>query len=354
MSGFASEDPASPILLVTYGGLGDCVRTFTVARLIQERHPGRPLDIMSRAPWHEIIPFMEGIRGAYGEHTPHGSLGVREKLALAARIRKAGYGRAYILSRNYKAALIPFLAGIPVRIGYFGEGRVLLINRIQPEFQPEDREIVRMCKAVLEPGEALPGALPLPRLTVPFQQLAAWKARENVADEPRPVLVLALGATDPMRRWPVENFIEIARRASRRGWAVWILAGALEAHLAARIAAVVPTPVFQGHTIPDLVMKLAAADVVVANESGPLHVAAALGRPTVGILGPTGFEFTPLNPFVAVEPPRLADGTFLMEEGRRSVRAVAVDQIDAAVVALMKRAAPDGQTLQPPAHTPGA
>jgi ADP-heptose:LPS heptosyltransferase len=116
----------------------------------------------------------------------------------------------------------------------------------------------------------------------------------------------------------------------------------------------VPTPVFQGHTIPDLVMKLAAADVVVANESGPLHVAAALGRPTVGILGPTGFEFTPLNPFVAVEPPRLADGTFLMEEGRRSVRAVAVDQIDAAVVALMKRAAPDGQTLQPPAHTPGA
>lgn len=354
MFDFASEDPASPILLLTYGGLGDCVRTFTVARLIQERHPGRALDIMSRAPWHEIVPFMEGIRSAYGEHTPHGALGIREKLALAAQVRKAAYGRAYILSRNYKAALIPFLAGVPLRIGYFGEGRALLINRVRPEFQPADHEVVRMCKAVLEPGETLPDVLPLPHLVVTPEQLAAWKARENIAGERRPVLLLALGATDPMRRWPIENFIALARRASRRGWAVWVLAGALEAHLAAQIAAVVPTPVFQGQSIPDLVMKLAAADVVVANESGPLHVAAALGRPTVGILGPTGFEFTPLNSFIAVEPPQLADGTFLMEEGRRSVRAVAVDQVDSAVITLMSRVAPDGQTLQPPVHRPGA
>lgn len=326
------ESAVAPILVVSYGRMGDIMRSLSVVRMIRERHPGRPIDFVARAPADEIARFVPEIRNVYIERTPHKALGLDEKFAFARALRQQGYARAYVLSRAFKAALMPFLAGIGERVGYFGEGRFILVNRLRWGDRDYRHEAHRLCALALEPGEPWPSELPPPRLVVAAAEVEAWRAREGLAADGRPVLAIAPGASYAPRRWPIEHFVEIARRAHARGWAVWVLVDASEAHLAAAIRAAVPTPEFKGNTIADMILKISAANAFLGNESGPLHVAAATGKPCVALLGPTGLDdFAPLNPLIVVEPASTAHAHISRGKLVRSVLDVGIEEVDAAV-----------------------
>ena len=164
-------------LIVGYGGIGDHVRCLALVRHVAAAHPGAVIDFLCRSPVDQIVRFVPDLRKALVDDTPHGRLCVRQKLRLAARLRRERYRRVYVVSRTFKSAVLPFLAGIPERIGWLGEGRVVLINRFRTGERGHPGETEKIC--ALEGGgwcEHL-----TPRLVVDPAELEAWRARAPVS-----------------------------------------------------------------------------------------------------------------------------------------------------------------------------
>jgi heptosyltransferase-2 len=291
----------APILIVPYMWIGDFVRCHTVVRLLQQRFPASPIDVLTTAMVAPLLDYMPGVRKGVVWDLPRKRLAWSQHRALAARLRQEGYGRALIMPRTWKSTLAPFLAGIPERTGFAGELRFGLLNDVRWGERALPRMVDRCAALALPKGAHLPSGYPLPQLTVSGQEIAAWRQRLGLAAG-RPLAAFAPGAVGSSKRWPASCFAEAARQLTAQGFSVVVLGGPGEAALAAEIGA------GQGHvrdlTGPDLrnaILGLAAADVAVSNDSGLLHVAAALGTPSVGIFGPTSpWHWAPLNPLAAV------------------------------------------------------
>jgi heptosyltransferase-2 len=133
---------------------------------------------------------------------------------------------------------------------------------------------------------------------VPANEVAAWKNR-NGLDGAHPAVAICPGAVGPSKRWPTASYAEVARRLAEEGIAVWVLGGPGEDAMAQEIAAAAG-PRGRNLTGTDLrnaILALKAAQAALSNDSGLMHVAAALGTPTIGIFGPTSpWHWAPLNP----------------------------------------------------------
>jgi heptosyltransferase-2 len=301
----------SPILVVPYVWIGDFVRSHSVVRLLREQHPERPVDMLSSSLCAPLADYMPGVRKAVVFDLPRGSVPLSRYRALAERLQAENYGQALILLRTWKSALAPWLAGIPRRTGFRGEMRFVLINDVRPGERALPRMIDRMGALALPPGAPLREHWPLPEIRVPPEEIAQWRAAQALThdnnQDKRRVVALAPGAVGPGKAWPVEHYATLAQTLANDGCAVWVLGGPNETPLAAQIAAAGGNAVrdLTGNDLRNAVVALAAADVAVANDSGLMHIAAAIGTPTVAIFGPTSpAQWAPLNPLAAIlEPP---------------------------------------------------
>lgn len=293
---------SGPILVVPYMWIGDFVRCHSVVKLLNARWPRRPVDMLTTTLCRPLVDYMPGLRRGIVFDLPRRRVAVLRHWALAGRLRAERYGTALVMPRTWKSALAPFLAGIPQRVGFLGEARFGVLN----DWRWGERSLPRMvdrCAALALPaGAPLPAEWPLPKLVVPPTELADWRRRLGI-EAGRPAVALAPGAVGPAKRWPAASYAELARCLTARGIAVWVLGGPDEGRLAAEIAAQ-GGPRVRDLTGPDLrnaILALAAADAAVSNDSGLLHVAAALGTPSIGIFGPTSpWHWAPLNPLAAV------------------------------------------------------
>lgn len=324
-AGAADCSHEGPMLVAGYGGIGDHVRCLALVRHVAAAHPGVPIDFLCRSPTDRVVRFVPELRKAYVDDTPHGRFGLKEKLQLAGRLRREGYRRVYVVSRTLKAAVVPFLAGIPERVGWFGEGRAILINRVRTGERTYPGETEKICGlAGLKSGPCLP-----PRLVVPPEELAAWQER-TLGGVPRtPVLALAPGAYNPHRLWPAGHFADLARRFVDQGWEVWVLGGPHERAAALEIGTRAPVRDFTGTPLEDAVMQIRSASLFLGNDSGMLHLAGAIGTPSVGLFGPTTAEISgPRNPNVhPLRPP----------VGHVSVDQIAVETVDGALLACISQ-----------------
>jgi heptosyltransferase-2 len=257
-----------------------------------------------------LIEFMPGVRKGIVCDLPRRRLPIGRYLALARQLRQEAYGTALVMLRTWKSALAPFLAGIPQRVGFVGEARFILLN----DLRWGERRLPRMidrCGALARPkGASLPAEWPLPELVVPPSELFAWLDRNGLAAEPVPIVALAPGAVGRGKRWPTARFAEVARALVADGIGIWVLGGPGETPMAKEIAAAAG-PRVRDLTGPDLrnaIVALTAVDAMLSNDSGLMHVGAALGTPTVALFGPTSPRlWAPLNPLAAAlePPPRL-------------------------------------------------
>jgi heptosyltransferase-2 len=294
---------AAPILLVPYMWIGDFVRCHTVVRLLNQRFPSRPLDVLSTAMVSPLADYMPGVRKAIVADLPRKRIAFAEHRALAQRLKAEGYQDALVMPRTWKSALAPFLAGIDRRTGFAGEARFGLLNDLRWGERALPRMIDRCAALAMPKGEPAPTDLPLPQLVVPASEVAAWRSRNGIAHDHRPAVALAPGAVGPSKRWTTEGFAELARRLTAEGMQVWVLGGPGEKELAAAIAGIQQANArdMTGPDLRDAILALATANVAVSNDSGLLHVAAALGMPSIGIFGPTSpWHWAPLNPLAAV------------------------------------------------------
>jgi heptosyltransferase-2 len=297
----AGGSDSRPILLVPYMWIGDFVRCHSVVTLLRQRFPLRPIDVLATTLCAPLADYMPGVRQAIVADLPRGRIALARQMALAARLKREGYGGALVMPRTWKSALAPFLAGIPERTGFFGEGRLLLLNDLRFGEWKLPRTIDR-CAALALPRDAtLPPAWPLPELKVPAGAVAAWQRNRGLAGGDGPIVALAPGSVAPARRWPANAYAALSRRLLADGCDVWVLGGPSEKALAAEIVGDSKARDLTGSDIRDAILALASAGAAIANDSGLLHVAAALGTPSIGIFGPmTAALWAPLNPLAAV------------------------------------------------------
>jgi lipopolysaccharide heptosyltransferase II len=294
------ESRGRPILVVPYMWIGDFVRCHSVVKLLNARFPDRSVDVLSTTLCAPLTDYMPGLRRAIVVDLPRSRIAVTDQLALARRLKRENYGAALIMPRTWKSALAPFLARIPERTGFVGEMRFGLLN----DLRHGERRLPRMvdrCAALALPRDAeLPPAWPLPELKVARAEIESWRREHGLAIDSRPVVVLAPGAVGPSKRWPASAYAAAARHLIAEGFAVWVVGGPEEKALAAEIIGATTARDLTGHDLRNAILALAAAAVAVSNDSGLLHVAAALGTPAVGIFGPTSpWHWAPLNPLAA-------------------------------------------------------
>jgi heptosyltransferase-2 len=296
-----------PVLIVPFVWIGDFVRCHSVVRLLRAQDPDRPVDMVSSTLCAPIADYMPGVRKVLISDQPRKRLGWAIQQDLAARLRSEGYGQALVMSRKWKAALAPWLAGIPVRTGFAGEARFGLINDMRWGERRLPRMIDQMGTLALPKNAALPADWPLPQLQVPAEELARWRDQRGLKADGRPVVTLSPGAVGPGKAWPPGHYAELARALTHDGASVWVLGGPSETATARQIAEAGGANVIDltGIDLRNATLALAAADAAVTNDSGLMHISAAIGTPTVAIFGPTSpWHWKPLNPVAAIlEPP---------------------------------------------------
>jgi heptosyltransferase-2 len=302
-----SNQPADSVVIIPFVWIGDFVRCHSVVKLLRSQNPGRPVDIVSSTLCAPLADYMPGIRRAIVADLPRRRLGVVLQRALADRLSEGRYRQALVMSRKWKAALAPWLAGIPLRTGFAGEFRFGLLNDVRFGERKLPRMIDQMGALALPKNAVLPDDWPLPELTVPAKDLQAWRVRHSLADKGRTIVTLSPGAVGAGKAWPVSHYSELAAALAKDGASIWVLGGPSETPSARTIVAAAGDSAHDltGTDLRNAIMALAAADISVTNDSGLMHVSAAIGTPTVAIFGPTSpWHWKPLNPIAAIlEPP---------------------------------------------------
>ncbi|MGN6572234.1 MAG: lipopolysaccharide heptosyltransferase II [Pseudolabrys sp.] len=297
---------ARPIVIIPYVWIGDFVRCHSVVRLLKAQDPNRPVDIVSSTLCAPLADYMPGVRHAIVSDLPRRRLGMARQRELAHALRAGGYGQALVMSRKWKAALAPTLAGIPVRTGFIGEARIGVLNDLRFGERALPRMIDQMGALALPKGAALPTDWPLPELKGPAGDLTAWRELWGLGAEPRPVVTLSPGAVGAGKAWPPEHYAALAKALVGDGASIWVLGGPGETGIARQIVEAAGPRVrdLTGSDLRNAILALAAADLSVTNDSGLMHVSAALGTPTVAIFGPTSpWHWKPLNPVAAILEP---------------------------------------------------
>jgi heptosyltransferase II len=288
-----------PILVVPYLWIGDFVRCHSVVKLLNARFPDRPVDMLASTLCAPLTDYMPGLRRAVVVDLPRSRLAFVEQLALARRLKREDYGAALVMPRTWKSALAPFFAGIPERTGFFGEARLFLLNDLRYGERKLPRMVDRCAALALPPHAALPPEWPAPELKITRNEINAWRREHELSDD-RPVVALAPGAVGPSKRWPAGAYATLVRNLLDADLGVWVVGGPQEKELTKEIIGETRARNLTGTDLRNAILALAAASIAVSNDSGLLHVAAALGTPSIGIFGPTSpWHWAPLNRLAA-------------------------------------------------------
>jgi len=290
------------ILVVAPNWIGDALMSQPLLARLRARHPDARIDVLAPEWVAPVYRRMAEVDEVIGVRFHHGALQLRSRWRLGRALKPRAYQRAIVLPNSWKSALVPFFAGIPLRSGYVGESRYGLLNQLYRRGGDDTRrEPMTMHYARLSepPGTEPSAPLTEPRLRVDDAAARATAVRFGFA--PQGNTVLCPGAEyGPAKRWPAGYFGALAATLASRGERVWLLGSAGDAGTCDEVVRAAGEPAsgavasLAGRTTLDEAIDLvASADCVVTNDSGLMHVAAALGRPLVALFGSSSPEHTP-------------------------------------------------------------
>ncbi len=261
--------------------LGDAVMTLPSLRTLRAMRPEAHLAVLSKrglADLYRCAPYVDDV-------VPYDTwLGARRAI-------RGRYDVALLFPRSFSSALLAYSSRIPRRIGYVGEGRsALLTDRIPRDPALLRRHRVHYYHHLLSRLGTPPEPEP-PLLEVPGEALE-W-ARRTLPDGP--LVGVNPGATyGTAKQWYPDRFVEVGRRLAAHGRIV-VVGGPAEAALGTRVAAEIPGAIdLAGRTgLSQLAALLARCRLFLTNDTGPMHVADAVGIPVVAVFGPTDPVTTP-------------------------------------------------------------
>jgi heptosyltransferase-2 len=281
-------------LIVGPSWVGDMVMAQSLFRLAKAREPERQLDVLAPEWSLPVVARMPEIRQGIASETAHGELGIGKRWHIASELRARGYDRAIVMPRSFKSALIPWFAGIPKRTGFRGETRYFVLNDIRPfDRNVLDQTVKRFVALGLDEGEVL-GDIPNPALQVSKENQRSVIERLGLRTD-RPVIAMMPGAEyGPAKCWPLEKFASLARDLDEAGYEVWVLGSGKDGESGTFIAERSNAVNICGKTsLEDVIDLLGCAEQAVSNDSGLMHIAAAVGTWVQAIYGSSSPGFTP-------------------------------------------------------------
>lgn len=286
--------------------VGDMMMSHSLYQVLKQRYPDCVIDVMAPNWCRALLSRMPEVNQAIAMPIGHGSFALGERYRLGKALR-GQYDQAIVLPNSLKSAFIPLFARIPQRRGWKGESRYLLLNDLRSNKQDYPRMVQRYAALAFEqsevpPAEQLP--TPYPYLTTNAEQVAqtcAKFAKQTALAENRAIIGFCPGAEfGPAKRWPHYHYAELAKQLIEQGYQIHIFGSAKDDVLAEQIRNSLPTALqrycinLAGQTsLEEAIDLIACCRAVVSNDSGLMHIAAALQRPLVALYGPTSPEYTP-------------------------------------------------------------
>jgi heptosyltransferase-2 len=283
------------ILVIGPSWVGDMMMAQSLFKALRLRQPVPRIHVLAPAWTRPLLERMPEVEHSIDMPLGHGRLALRQRRRLGRSLREAGYTQAIVLPNSWKSALTPFWARIPVRTGWRGEMRYGLLNDVR---KLDKKQLPTTVQRFVALGASDAEHIPTPKLDIKafsvqkaLQQLGLRKSAR------RRVLALCPGAEfGDSKRWPAAYYGKLAKLWTARGWDVWLFGSANDRVVCADVNG------FSGGQCSDLsgrtslaqaVDLLSLADLVVTNDSGLMHVAAALGHPLVALFGSTDPQHTP-------------------------------------------------------------
>jgi heptosyltransferase II len=292
------------ILIVAPSWVGDAILSEPLIARLRAMYADPVIDVLA-PPWcGPVYARMRGVRNIVANPIGHGRLDLRGRAALARSFRVRApqdrYTRAFVLPNSWKSALVPWLAAIPIRTGYRGESRWGLLTDVRRLARRAPPRLVDRFNALAELRDAPPPAKPAPPpMLVPDADNRAAAMQALGLGTDAPIAVLCPGAEyGPAKRWPAEHFAALATRFIADGMRVLLVGSPND-----RAAADAVVAAAGGHAalsnlagttdLGTAIDLLSLATVVVSNDSGLMHAAAAVGVPLVALFGSSSPAYTP-------------------------------------------------------------
>ena len=282
--------------MVSPNWIGDALMAQPLFGRLHEKVPGLKIDVLAPEWVAPVVRRMPEVAEVISAPLRHGGLQLRLRWEIGRRLRGRRYDQALVLPNSWKSALIPFFADIPLRSGYVGESRYGLLNLLYKKPPSKERPAMALHYAALSepPGKDVGQPLPQPSLRFSAGDIESARRKFGIAG---PYAVFCPGAEyGPAKRWPY--FRELSARVRGKDVEIVLLGSPNDAEAAAGIGGV---DLVGKTTLDEAIDLIAGARYVVTNDSGLMHVAAALGRPLVALFGSSSPRHTPpLSPHARV------------------------------------------------------
>lgn len=288
------------ILVIGPAWVGDMVMAQVLFRLLKQNHPDCAIDVLAPAWSAPLLARMPEVRSSFDLPLKHGEFGFVARREIGHALR-GKYQQAILLPNSWKSALVPFFASIPRRTGWRGEMRYGVLNDVRVlDKEKYPLMIERFAALAFAKNEQLPARLPYLQLLIDNSE-RQQALQKYVLDLQKPVLALCPGAEfGPAKRWPEQHYAAVASARIAMGEQVWIFGSQNDVAVAENIRAALPEAQraqcinLAGKTaLAEAIDLLSCAQAVVSNDSGLMHISAALQRPLVAVYGSSSPQFTP-------------------------------------------------------------
>ncbi|MEY4592726.1 MAG: hypothetical protein RIR18_1621 [Pseudomonadota bacterium] len=284
-------------LIVAPAWIGDAVLSQPLLTRLKHQYPDAQIDVLAAQWVAPVYARMPEVSHTLDNPFRHGELALRMRFRLGQTLAREGYDRAYVLPNSLKSALVPFFARIPERIGFVGESRYGLLNR---RHVLDKVALPQMAERYAQLAELIGSPVFRPLAPLHLESSAAYQQQVlndlGLESGRRPVVFCPGAEFGPAKRWPTAHFATLARVMVERGHAVWLLGSGKDKPIGDDIVASTPGScrnLCGQTTLEQAIDLIAQAELVVSNDSGLMHVAAALNRPLVALYGSSSPEFTP-------------------------------------------------------------
>lgn len=290
------------VLIVAPAWIGDMVMAQSLVAALQRREPGTIVDLLApawTAPLGERLP---GIGKMLRIETVHGRLDLKKRWRFGDELKAEGYGLAIVLPSSFKSALVPFAAGIPRRRGYVGEWRYGVLNDIRRLDKVRTPRTVDQFVALAAARDEAPPETVAPVVRADPERARALVHKLGLDRDARPVVALCPGAEfGPSKQWPAAHFAALAAILDSEGYQTWLLGSpndtatgeTIRTLASERNGQAAPVNLAGKTNLLQAIDLLSFTAGVIANDSGLMHISAALGRPVVALYGSTTSEINP-------------------------------------------------------------